>query len=151
MSDAAPIVVGTDGSDTAERAVARAGELARALGATVHVVSSHRAPHSLGMAASGGIVLPDTSADEQLRNRAEQAVARARESLEQHGVSCRSHVCQGDAADALTMIANVEGAQMIVVGNRGMSGARRMLGSVPNRVSHTARCSVLIVPTSEHP
>ena len=45
-------------------------------------------------------------------------------------------------------IAGEEGAQIIVVGNRGMAGARRVLGSVPNRVSHRARCGVLIVPTS---
>jgi nucleotide-binding universal stress UspA family protein len=45
-------------------------------------------------------------------------------------------------------IADKQGAQMIVVGNRGMTGARRVLGSVPNRASHHARCDVLIVATA---
>ena len=57
-------------------------------------------------------------------------------------------MCGGDPADALMSVAADEEAEMIVVGNRGMSGARRMLGSVPNRVSHHARCGVLIVPTT---
>jgi nucleotide-binding universal stress UspA family protein len=48
----------------------------------------------------------------------------------------------------LVQIADEQGAQMIVVGNKGMTGARRVLGSVPNHVSHHARCDVLIVSTS---
>jgi nucleotide-binding universal stress UspA family protein len=44
--------------------------------------------------------------------------------------------------------AGAASADMIVVGNRGMSGAKRMLGSVPNKVSHHATCEVLIVPTA---
>jgi nucleotide-binding universal stress UspA family protein len=47
----------------------------------------------------------------------------------------------------LVQIADEQDAQMIVVGNRGMTGARRVLGSVPNRVSHHAHCDVLIVTT----
>jgi nucleotide-binding universal stress UspA family protein len=56
---------------------------------------------------------------------------------------------QGDAADAIIDVAEEQRAELIVVGNKGMSGARRfLLGSVPNRVSHHAPCSVLIVRTS---
>jgi nucleotide-binding universal stress UspA family protein len=146
----ASIVVGTDGSQTAERAVEKAGELAQALGAEVHVVISCRTPSSVWMAAAGGVAIADVEADEQVRARAEEIVARAKARLGQLGVEARTHVCQGEPADALTTIADAESAQMIIVGNRGMSGARRMLGSVPNRVSHTARCAVLIVPTAEH-
>jgi nucleotide-binding universal stress UspA family protein len=47
----------------------------------------------------------------------------------------------------LVRIADEQGAQMIILGNRGMTGARRVLGSVPNRVSHSAPCDVLIVRT----
>jgi nucleotide-binding universal stress UspA family protein len=141
------IVVGTDGSQTAEQAVEKAGELARALGAVVHVVSSCRPPSSVWMAAAGGVAVADVTADEATHERAEQTVERARTRLAQLGVEARTHVCQGDPADALNTIADAEDAQMIVVGNRGMSGARRVLGSVPNRVSHTAHCAVLIVPT----
>ena len=51
------------------------------------------------------------------------------------------------AASAILGIAESEDADLIVVGNRGMTGARRVLGSVPNSVAHGARCAVLIVPT----
>jgi nucleotide-binding universal stress UspA family protein len=64
------------------------------------------------------------------------------------GVRTEAHICCGEPAEVLISVAEGEGAQMIVVGNRGMAGARRVLGSVPNRVSHHAPCCVLIVPTS---
>ena len=141
------IVVGTDGSQTAERAVEKAGELALALGVPVHVVISCRTPTGVWMAAAGGVAVPDAGDNERELAHAEEIVSRARARLAQDGVEAHTHVCQGEPADALTTIAHSEDAQMIVVGNRGMSGARRVLGSVPNRVSHTARCAVLIVPT----
>jgi nucleotide-binding universal stress UspA family protein len=141
------IVVGTDGSPTAERAVQRAGELGSALGASVHVVMSCRPPSAFWMAAAGGVAIPDAAAETEVRGQAAEVVERARTGLARHGVPVHTHVCEGDPADALTTIADAHSADIIVVGNRGMSGARRVLGSVPNRVSHTSRCAVLIVPT----
>lgn len=143
-----PIVVGTDGSMRAEGAVDKAGELALALGAVVHIVSSY-GPVTAGvaLAAAGGVPIPDQLADEDAKARADQIVGRARDRLAARGVDVRTHVCAGDPARALVTIADDESAQMIIVGNRGMTGARRMLGSVPNSVSHSARCGVLIVPT----
>lgn len=142
-----PIVAGTDGSTSAELAVDRAGELAKALGACVHVVSAYPST-SAGerMAAAGGIAVVERS-DTERAEVAETIVARSRERLTAHGISARTHVCCADPAQALITIAADEHAQMIVVGNRGMTGARRLLGSVPNDVSHHARCGVLIVPT----
>jgi universal stress protein A len=61
----------------------------------------------------------------------------------------KSHTVTGDPADALLQIAEQEKADLIVVGSRGMHGVTRMLGSVPNKVSHRARCHVLIVATEE--
>ncbi len=58
------------------------------------------------------------------------------------------HAAAGEPADSLTAIAAQEGADLIVVGNKGMKGARRVLGSVPNDVAHKASCSVLIVDTT---
>jgi nucleotide-binding universal stress UspA family protein len=56
---------------------------------------------------------------------------------------------QGDAADAIIDIAEESRADLIVVGNKGMTGAKRfLLGSVPNKVSHHAPCSVLVVRTT---
>ena len=63
-------------------------------------------------------------------------------------VPVSSHAVQKDPADALIDVAEETGATMIVVGNKGMHSARRfVLGNVPNKVSHQARCSVLIVAT----
>ena len=137
MEEPGAIVVGTDGSETAERAVDRAGTLARALGVTVHVVSGYTANASQMSAGN----------DED-RRRAQQHVERAQHRLTESGVTSETHIAAGDPAAALLTTADEQDAQMIVVGNRGMTGARRMLGSVPNDISHRAKCSVLIVPTS---
>jgi nucleotide-binding universal stress UspA family protein len=122
-----PIVAGTDGSEAAELAVDRAGELAQALDAPVHIVTV------LERAAAPGL--------------AEKLVANSRERLEGRGATVKTHVRTGDAASELIKVAEAEHAQMIVLGNRGMSGTARILGSVPNTVSHHARCGVLIIPT----
>jgi nucleotide-binding universal stress UspA family protein len=142
------IVVGTDGSASAGRAVAKAAELARVLDATVHVVSVYsRSTNGAWMAAAGGIAIGEVT-DDEARARAERIVADAQGQLQRHGVDSRPHVCGGEPAEALITIAADQKAEMIVVGNRGMNGARRVLGSVPNRVSHRATCGVLIVPTA---
>ena len=137
MERSGTIVVGTDGSETAERAVDRAGTLARALGVGVHVVSGY----------AGRPSQMSVSNDEE-QMRAQHCVERAQQRLTNYGVHTETHVWPGNPAEALVTIADEQGAQMIVVGNRGMTGARRVLGSVPNDVSHRANCSVLIVPTT---
>jgi nucleotide-binding universal stress UspA family protein len=142
-----PIVVGTDGSTSAELAVDRAGELGEALDACVHVVSAYSAT-SPGewMAAAGGIAIVEWT-DTERAQFAETIVAKSRDRLTARRTNVRTHVCSGNAVQALVGIAADEHAQTIVVGNRGMTGARRLLGSVPNGVSHQARCDVLIVQT----
>ena len=130
-----PIVAGTDGSPTAQLAMDRAGELAKALGAPVHVVCVPSALEAHEWPA---------------RISAQQIVAEASDRLQSQGVEVQTHlpkVLQGEAALALVGVAEQEHAQMLVVGNKGMTGIRRLLGSLPNRVSHEARCDVLIVPT----
>jgi nucleotide-binding universal stress UspA family protein len=79
-------------------------------------------------------------ADVLLRSLAEQDGAA--------GVTTEVHAATADPADALITVADREGADLIVVGNKGMKGARRVLGSVPNSVAHRANCSVLILPTT---
>jgi nucleotide-binding universal stress UspA family protein len=142
-----PIVVGTDGSPTADRAVAKAGELAGALGATVHLVMSYSTVNTGGLAIAAGVPVDPGEANESARSHADAVLNRTGGRLEQMGVKVSQHVFAGDPSDALLAVAADVGAQMIVVGNKGMTGARRVLGSVPNRVSHHADCSVLIVHT----
>src|SRR5579864_3057085 len=135
------IVAGTDGSASAEKAVDRAGELARVMGATVHVVISYKDPAAgAWMAAASGFAVGEAFSDADLRSEAQRIVDRSRERLAAKGIAAEAHVCSGDPAQALMSVAADEKAEMIVVGNRGMSGAKRMLGSVPNTVSHNATC-----------
>ena len=68
---------------------------------------------------------------------------------ERAGVQAAVHARQGDPADAILDVAEETRADLIVVGNKGMTGAKRfLLGSVPNKVSHHAPCSVLIIRTT---
>jgi nucleotide-binding universal stress UspA family protein len=129
-----PIVVGTDGSPRAEFAVDKAGELGQALEAPVHVVC-----------VAGAIAGKDWPP----RITAQQIVADAADRLRNRGITVQTHLPkdEGDAALAVTAVAEQVQAQLIVVGNKGMTGIRRLVGSLPNRVSHQARCDVLIVPT----
>ena len=141
------IVVGTDGSDTAKLAVREAVRLAKAFGEEVHVVSGYtplRGAHVAGApegAAKVWAPLPDSEVSAIL----DEAAAEVRVA----DVQVHTHAIPTDAADALLQVASDTGANLIVVGNRGMQGARRLLGSVPNKVSHQAPCNVLIVATDE--
>jgi nucleotide-binding universal stress UspA family protein len=142
------IVVGTDGSQRAEKAVERAGQLAGALGVVVHIVSAHsKGPDGMYMAGAGEFGDAEVFVEDEKRVRAQHYVERARGRLTDLGVTSEGHIWRGDPAEALVRIAEEQSAQLIVVGNRGMTGARRVLGSVPNSVSHHAPCDVLIVST----
>ena len=143
-----PIVAGTDGSARAEVAVDKAAELARALGVRVHVVAAYSSASSGAWMAAAAMTVPGVVDDGSARQAAEEVVDRTSARLKQRGIEVTTHVCQGEPAEVLMTIADGEHAQMIVVGNRGMAGARRLLGSVPNRISHHAKCGVLIVPTA---
>lgn len=119
------VLVGTDGSDTATRAVRRAAEVAAASGARLlvaYVGDTETGPEVLSRAfaaLSGTVPPPET------------------------------RLLTGDPADALLGLAEVEKVDLVVVGNKGMTGAQRfLLGSVPNKISHRAQCDVLVVHTT---
>jgi nucleotide-binding universal stress UspA family protein len=137
MQSGESIIVGTDGTDSAERAVDRAGAFARAFGATVHVVSAYSDDTTRLLGAGR----------QTDRAHAQQHIDRAQERLAKQGVENEAHITNEEAGRALVAIADEQHAQMIIVGNRGMSGAKRVLGSVPNYVSHHAPCDVVIVHT----
>jgi nucleotide-binding universal stress UspA family protein len=140
------IVVGSNGSDTAKAAVREAVRLAKALGAELHVVTSNRSLRDARLVGAPPGAVPVYGSMQAGISDAivEEAVGSARID----GVAAEPHVIDLDPADALLRVASEVNASMIVVGNRGMSGGRRLLGSVPNKVSHEARCNVLIVATS---
>jgi len=144
------IVVGTDGSDGAALAVAGAAELARLTGATLHVATVGGATTSamLGDPLAGAAAM--SVAAEETRDELNDIVERAAEPARADGVTVCTHTLIGSAAQALCDLAESVGADLLVVGNRGMQGGRRFLGSVPNTISHHAPCSVLIYET-QHP
>jgi nucleotide-binding universal stress UspA family protein len=140
------IVVGTDGSDSAKRAVHEAVRLAKALGGEIHLVSAYeplRGARVTGAPTGAAAVwkpLPDSGV--------EATLSEAAASVRFADIPVSTHAVEKDPADALVDIADEVGASLIVVGNKGMHGAKRfVLGNVPNKVSHRARCNVLIVAT----
>ena len=142
-------VVGTDGSETAGRAVDRAVELARQGGGRLHLVTAHE-PVSIARIQRELAQVPDElRALAAIQDEAEQQLEQiASGPRSEHGVQVETHSLEGDAADAILRIAEQYEADLIVIGNRGMQGARRfLLGSVPNKVSHHAPCDLLIVRT----
>jgi nucleotide-binding universal stress UspA family protein len=142
------IAVGTDGSDTATQAVLQAVDLARAVGAKLELVSAY-APVPAQRLSEERLQAPEDlqwaiNPREDVDATLEAAAQVARDA----GVAVDVYPRQGDPADAILDVAEERGADLIVVGNKGMTGAKRfLLGSVPNKVSHHAPCSVLIIRT----
>jgi nucleotide-binding universal stress UspA family protein len=120
------ILVATDGSETAGQAVDRAVDVARTTGAALTVLSAGEE------AVAAGVVQAEAAR------------------LAAAGVAVDTLVVAGDPAAAIVGTAREEGFDLVVVGNKGMTGPRRhfTLGSVPNKVSHSLTCSLLIVRTT---
>ena len=139
------IVVGTDGSETADLAVDKAAALARTLGARLHVVSAYN--ERPGATVVANTALGSAHAEHPALTIGEQIEA-VELRLRLAGVDVTSTVESGDPADALIAQAVEVDADLIVVGDRGLKGIRGLLGSVPNRVAHKAPIDVLVVATS---
>jgi nucleotide-binding universal stress UspA family protein len=143
------IVVGTDGSDTAKKAVETAADLAKQGGADLHIVmAAQQVPESRLRSERAGV--PDDVAHTVNPNEDTEAELKSAASpYEDQGLKVHTHAKSGDPADAIIDVAESNGADLIVVGNKGMTGAKRFfLGAVPNKISHHAPCSVLIVRTT---
>ncbi len=144
------IVVGTDGSDTATQAVRQAVDLAGAVGAKVELVSAYEpvsaaAPERGTPSGARGSAVGDQPA----RGRRRDARGGRRAGARRPACPSSVYARQGDPADAILDVAEEQEADLIIVGNKGMTGAKRfLLGSVPNKVSHHAPCSVLIIRTT---
>jgi len=135
------IVVGTDGSETASEAVALAVQLAREGGGKLHLV--------IGVHSTTAVSVPSASAGAtktQLETAAQNLLERVPGGIE--GINVEIHTAVGDPAEVLVKRADEVGADLIVVGSKGMRGTRRVLGSVPNSVAHKAACHVLIARTA---
>jgi nucleotide-binding universal stress UspA family protein len=143
------IVVGTDGSETAGEAVREAIELAKAVGASIELVSAYEPVSRERLREEARQVPGDMQWMVNPREDVEATLSEASERVEAAGVSVHTYAREGDPADAILDVAEERNADLIVVGNKGMTGAKRfLLGSVPNKVSHHAPCSVLIIRTT---
>ena len=143
------IVVGTDGSETAGKAVEAAVELAGLTGAKLELVSAYEPVPSQRLRVEARQVPADLQWMVNPREDVDATLAEAAERVAAAGVESRTYAREGDPADAILDVAEELGSDLIVLGNKGMTGAKRfLLGSVPNKVSHHAPCSVMIIRTS---
>jgi len=143
------IVVGTDGSETAQVAVKQATDLAKQVGASVSLVSAYEPVSNQRLREESREVPRDLEWMVNPREDVEATLKDAAEEVGGAGVKVDTFAREGDAADAILDVAEEQNADLIVVGNKGMTGAKRfLLGSVPNKVSHHAPCSVLIIRTT---
>lgn len=135
------VAVGTDGSATAEEAVKQAADLARRFEAKLVLLSAF--PGAQGFAAYAGIELEWASSSQA---HVKAMLERSETALRQEGIECETRSAEGDPADVLVRLAAECGADLLVIGNKGMK--RRVLGSVPNKVTHKAECTVMVVKTT---
>lgn len=140
------IVVGTDGSSSAATAVQHAAELAALSGADLHIAMA--APR-IPVLVAPDMVVASNEWGEASEQSTQLALDAAAVIAEEAGCTATTHAVGGDPADALLSLCEQVDADLLVVGNRGMQGARRfLLGSVSSRCAHHAVCSVLIVQTT---
>jgi nucleotide-binding universal stress UspA family protein len=145
----ASIVVGTDGSETAGEAVRQAVDLAKSVGAKIELVSAYEPVSGQRLREESTQVPEDMQWSVNPREDVDATLSEAAEIAKEAGVNVETFARQGDPADAILDVAEETKADLIIVGNKGMTGARRfLLGSVPNKVSHHAPCSVLIIRTT---
>ncbi|MGY1824986.1 universal stress protein [Blastococcus sp. SYSU DS0541] len=146
------VVVGTDGSESSLRAVARAGALAGACGATLVVACAYlptetddrelaRAQDVLGDEAYQ--VVGSHPAEETVRTAAERALASGARDV-------RTVAVMGSPVETLLEVVRREKADLLVVGNRGLNSIKgRLLGSVPADATRRSGCDVLVVHTTD--
>jgi ubiquinone biosynthesis protein len=139
FEDVSRVMVATDRSNTADRAVRWAASMADRFDAELFVVQvivpEHPASTEYGAAERSRA---DAAADELRRHAYDLAGERSRARV----------VVDDDPAMAIVRAAEEDRADVLIVGNAGMSGRREfLLGNVPNRISHNARCTVIIVNT----
>lgn len=143
------IVVGTDGSETASKAVREAIDLAKQVDATLEIVSAYSPVPEARLREQARDVPKDLEWMVNPRIDVDETLTQAAAQVEAAGVPVKTWAREGDAANAILDVAEERNADLIVVGNKGMTGAKRFLiGSVPNKVAHHAPCSVLIVKTT---
>jgi nucleotide-binding universal stress UspA family protein len=136
------IVVGTDGSQEADRALEEAIAIAARDNAQLHIVTAFPDPALIRERITSGA----TAAPVNLSQVADSVLNRAAAAAQERGVQAETHASESEPAQAILNLAAKLNADLIVVGSRGLSGVQRFLmGSISAKVSEHAGCSVLIV------
>ena len=139
---ATSIVVGTDGSEPAERALDEAISIAQRDGAALHIVTAFPDPAIIREQLTSSAKTQSVNLSEV----ADSVLARAARRAEEKGIKAETHARESDPAEAIIEVAEAQSADLIVVGSRGLSGLQRFLiGSTSSKVSTHANCSVMIV------
>ena len=137
------IAVGTDGTATASKAVEAAAEIAQRFEAKLVLLSAAQdLRQTVAPSGQSEEVQWATNPDSVLR----EMLSRTEQDMRDRNIECTTLIDEGDPADVLTRLAEDCNADLLVIGNRGMQ--RRVLGSVPNTVTHRAPCSVYVVKTT---
>jgi nucleotide-binding universal stress UspA family protein len=140
------VAVGTDGSATAGKAVSAALELAERYGARVVLLSAFNGQSGPAAPRLSGAGSAHPEWASNAAEQVERILAVAEESAAARGIECSYAMAEGDPGEVLVSLAERHAADLLVVGSKGME--RRVLGSVPNTVTHKAACSVLVVKTA---
>ena len=135
------VAVGTDGSETAAEALEMAAEIARRFDARIVLLSAFDDSR-----VSRSPTDPEGEWSYSPATRLREILSRAEQDLQRQGLDVSTRIDAGDPAQVLVRLAEECGADLLVIGNKGMQ--RRMLGSVPNTVTHKAHCSVVVVKTT---
>jgi nucleotide-binding universal stress UspA family protein len=140
------VAVGTDGSDTASKAVEFALDLASRYEAKIVFLSAYKPVSEDRLKREARDAPEDVQWQINPAEDVEPALRDAADAADERGLKSASEAREGDAAKVLVDLASKHSADILVIGNKGMS--RKVLGSVPNTVSHKADCSVVIVKTT---
>ncbi len=140
------VAVGTDGSETAAKAVEFALDLASRYEAKIVFLSAYRPVSEDRLKREARDAPEDVQWQINPAEDVEPALREAEEAAQERGLKSTSEAKEGEASKVLVELASKHGADLLVIGNKGMS--RKVLGSVPNTVSHKADCSVVIVKTT---
>jgi nucleotide-binding universal stress UspA family protein len=140
------IAVGTDGTPTAGRAVDVAIDLAERYRARLVVISAYHAVDEMRLRHEAAAAPADVQWGINPTSDVDTILERVAKRAQSRGLKVTTVAGDGNPADVLCRFAEEQGAELLVIGNKGIQ--RRVLGSVPNSVAHKAPCSVVVVKTT---
>lgn len=143
------VLVGTDGSETAAGAVKHAAKLANKLGAKLTILSAFIPVPEAKLKAEAKDAPDEVQWAINPHEEVDRTLEAAADSIADIEIEVETVAREGNAADVILDYADENPVDLIVMGNKGMTGAKRFfLGSVPNKVTHQAPCDVLVVHTT---